>query len=110
MQYDPSQKPDPKVCPRHFCFMWQMARPITPQTLEPVSVEEGCGCPFGLCTRLDPERGNKDWYSSHDPNLRAAGLPWFYFYPSPANLVPQVQEEYVRESEALWGEGHWRDE
>lgn len=90
--------------------MWQMARPITFKTPEPASVAAGCRCPFGLCTRLDAEHGDNDWYESHDPNLRAAGLPWFYFYPSPSKLVSGFREEYIRESEALWGEGHWRED
>ncbi len=110
MQYDPKEKPDPNICPRRFCFMWQMARLVSAKTPQPASVAQGCRCPFGLCTRLDREQGDRDWYESHDPNLREAGLPWFYFYPSPAILVPGVHEEYIRQSEALWGEGHWRQE
>lgn len=108
MKHDPEQKPEPSVCPRQFCFCWQMAQVFTPGTPAPVTVADGCRCPFGLCTRLDPERGGHDWYEAHEPNLRDAGLPWFYFYPSPEHLTPKMRQRYITESEALWGQEHWR--
>ncbi len=88
--------------------MWQMGEGILPETPEPVSVAQGCRCPCGLCTRLDAEQGDHDWYEPHEPNLRQAGLPWFYFIPTPAKLVPDLRTSYIEESEALWGEEHWQ--
>lgn len=87
--------------------MWQMAKVVRASSPEPASVAEGCRCPFGLCTRLDPEHGDRDWYEDHGPNLREAGLPWFYFYPSPEKLVQNMRQDYITEAEALWGKGHW---
>jgi hypothetical protein len=75
---------------------------------EPQTVAEGCRHPFWVCTRLDPEHGKRDGYEDHGPNLEASGLPWFYFYPSPDSLPPQVQEKYITESEAVWGKEHWQ--
>ena len=109
MEYDPTQKPNSKVCPHQFCFMWQMATLTSAETAEPASIIEGCRCPW-VCTRLDAERGEHDYYEAHEPNLRKAGLPWFYFYSSPSKLVAELQADYIRESEALWGFGHWREE
>lgn len=101
-------KPDPTVCPRQFCFCWRMGTLICPSSAEPQTVAEGCHHPFWLCTRLDPEHGKKDGYEDHGPNLEEAGLPWFYFYPSPDRLVPEVREKYILESEAMWGKEHWK--
>ena len=86
--------------------MWQMATLISAETPEPASVIEGCRCPW-VCTRLDAERDEHDYYEAHEPNLRKAGLPWFYFCPSPVKLVAELQADYIRESEALLGLGHW---
>jgi len=108
MIHDPNQKPDPTVCPRHFCFMWRMGKLIEQGSLEPPTVAEGCADPFGICTRLDPIHGNYDGYESHEPNLRKADLPWFYFCPKPEILVAKMRELYVIESEALWGKDHWK--
>jgi hypothetical protein len=108
MPYDPKDKPDPKVCPREFCFMWQLGIPLSAKTPKPASVEEGCGCPAPIiCTRLDAARSGRDYYEDHGPNLERAGLPWFYFYPTPLKLAKRVRQEYIAESEALWGERHW---
>jgi hypothetical protein len=60
-----------------------------------------------MCRRLNYELGDKDWYEDHGPNLRAAGLPWFYYYPSPELLTPQLREKYIGESELVWGKEHW---
>jgi len=100
-------KPDPAVCPRRFCFCWGTDEPTTTGSLATTPVADGCGCPFGRCVRADPERGEHDWYEPHEPNLRAAGLPWFTFIPAPDLLVPARRAEYVAESEALWGPEHW---
>ncbi len=64
----------------------------------------GCSCSFGICTRLDPVAGDRDWYEPCEPKLERDGLPWFYFIPSVAKLAPELHEEYLRESRALWGD------
>ena len=108
MIHDPNQKPDPTVCPRHFCFMWRMGKLIQQDSIEPPTIAGGCADPFGVCTRLDPVNGNYDGYEAHEPNLREAHLPWFYFYPKPEMLVATMREPYITESEALWGKDHWK--
>lgn len=108
MPYDPSQKPDPSVCPQHFCFCWRMGIVVSAKTSEPRSLAEGCRTPLGGCARLEPGSRYPDSYEGHGPNLERAGLPWFYFYPSPDKLTPQVRERYIAESEALWGKEHWK--
>lgn len=107
MDYDPTHKPKSTVCPGQFCFCWQMGKVITSRTPDPLDVAEGCRCPFGPCTRLDPEKGEHDYFENHGPNLHEAGLPWFYFYPSPLSVVSDRRKQYIAESEALWGEKHW---
>ena len=108
MRYNPEEKPDPTVCPRQFCFFWQPSnhwqRGRTAE--ERLYATEGkCLCEFGLCTRLDAERGDRDWYESDGPDLAEAGLPWFYFYASPASITERngMREKYINDSEALWG-------
>ena len=64
----------------------------------------GCSCPFGVCTRLDPVAGDRDWYEPCEPLLEQDGLPWFYFIPSADWLPPQRRKRYLRESRALWGD------
>jgi hypothetical protein len=108
LAYHLLMKPDPTVCPRHFCFFWQMGRVIHSQAAEPQSVAEGCCNPFRVCRRLDPEHGQQDSYEDHGPNLREARLPWFYFYSSPDSLIPEVREKYITESDAVWGKEHWK--
>ena len=83
-------KPAALECPREFCFLWDTSA-------------ASCGCPFGLCTRLDSERGKHDFYEPHEPNLARAGLPWFYFIPDADKLANESKEEYEREAKRLWG-------
>ena len=64
----------------------------------------GCSCSSGLCTRLEPVAGNRDWYEPFEPELERDGLPWFYFIASPNELVRDSRERYLRESRELWGE------
>ncbi|HVK16522.1 MAG TPA: hypothetical protein VM533_06205 [Fimbriiglobus sp.] len=64
----------------------------------------GCACGFGVCTRLDPVAGDHDWYEPCEPALERDGLPWFYFIPSVDKLAPEFHEQYLRESQALWGD------
>ena len=110
MSFNPAEKPDPAVCPGKLCFLWRLGRMVRSGDEEPATVREGCGNPFGVCIRLDAERGDSDWYSNHGPNLEKAGLPWFYFYPSPDGLTANSRQKYIEESEALWGKEHWKRE
>jgi hypothetical protein len=64
--------------------------------------EDGCACPFGRCTRLDPPSGDADFYEPHVPNLERAGLPKFYF-ATLESLRTELHEQFLRESEELWG-------
>lgn len=83
-------KPPALKCPREFCFLWDTSA-------------AACGCPFGLCARLGGERGGRDFYEPHEPNLERADLPWFYFIPDADNLVDEAKEEYERGAKRLWG-------
>ncbi len=111
MHFDSTQKPDPAVCPRQFCFFW---RPVNWHTqgrnqAERLYATEGeCLCDFGVCTRLNPAQGDRDWYEPDEPDLEEAGLPWFFFINTPASLVRSLSEKYIAESEALWGKEHWQ--
>ena len=114
--YNLAEKPDPTQCPRAFCFMWHgpssrfasgAKLPIVVSSASAAPGSDGhCACPFGICTRYNPDVGKRDWYEDHGPHLREAGLPWFYFYPSPDSLVPELRQRYIEESEALWGTNH----
>jgi hypothetical protein len=104
---NPSEKPEPLVCPRQFCFFWRMDELIHATVPEPGTVAAGCRCPFGVCIRCDVEEGDRDWYEPHEPNLEHAALPWFYFVPTPEKLVPGIRARYIQDSEALWGKRHW---
>lgn len=86
-------KPDPMQCPGRFCFNGHPTR--------------GCMNPFGSCSREHSFGGDTDWYEPCEPELCKAGLPWFYYIPSTKTLRRDFHEEYIRESEALWGEKHW---
>jgi hypothetical protein len=63
----------------------------------------GCSCTCGLCTRLDPVAGDRDWYEPCEPALEGDGLPWFYFIPSVQKLTPEFHERFLQVSRALWG-------
>ncbi len=108
MHYKIEEKPDPSVCPQKFCFCWRMGKVITAKHPEPPTVAQGCRSPFGVCTRLDPVNGDHDWYEPHEPNLREAGLPWFYFIVSPDGLTPTSKARYIVESEAMWRQERWK--
>ena len=83
-------KPPAFECPRKFCFLWDTSA-------------GACGCPFGLCKRLDVIHGEHDFYEPHEPNLERASLPWFYFIPDGEKLVDEFRAEYEREAKRLWG-------
>jgi hypothetical protein len=102
------------LCPREFCWFWReagdrSARGLHPnlhaalRATEPVE-ETGCGCPFGLCTRLDPDHGDADWYEPRETLLEMAGLPWLYFVSSPAWLAEDLRNEFIQAARELWGE------
>ena len=81
--------PPAEVCPRRFCFNFVPAgsrwAPGPHKSVEealrhsqPVP-EDQCGSLFGVCTRLDPVNGDRDWYEPDEPALRQAGLPEDFF-------------------------------
>lgn len=120
MTWDKHKKPPVDVCPEQYSFHW-----VPPGGLADMSgrlhnsIEEalarrdswvevpdgGCVCRFGVCTRLDPVAGDHDWYETCEPELERDGLPWFYFIPSVEKVDSESREEYLRESQALWGDG-----
>ncbi|MDY7226827.1 hypothetical protein [Hyalangium rubrum] len=87
--WSPSLKPSPQICPRTFCFHFQPAGSrVAPGLHENVDAalkqalpisEDQCGCSFGVCTRLDALKGDRDWYEPNEPELERAGLPWSFF-------------------------------
>jgi hypothetical protein len=119
MGWDKHTKPPSDFCPGKYCFMW-----VPPggkadmsgrsyKSLEKAFANQkdwvsfpkgGCSCSRGICTRIDPVNGDGDFYESCGPALKEDGLPWFYFISSVANLAKPFHEEYVRESQKLWGE------
>jgi hypothetical protein len=117
MEWDKHQRPLPNICPQEYCFHWVVpggkasppGRRYTSslEALEdsvnwPVWPEGGCACSFGRCTRLDAATGEADFYEAHEWNLERVGLPWFYF-ATLENLRPEFHEQFLRESEVLWG-------
>lgn len=117
MPWDKHKRPPPDICPRDYCLHWDVPGGKSPpperryaSSLEalkdsmnwPVWHEGGCACSFGRCIRLDPEGGDADYHDAHEWNLEQAGLPWFYFATLDP-LRPEFHEQFLRESEALWG-------
>jgi hypothetical protein len=110
-------KPDALICPREYCFHWVapggdfapgLSDDLDSALGRAVPSDTGrCSCTFGACVRSEPAGQNRDWYEPHEPNLLAAGLPWFYFIPDPYGIVSRLRKRYVRESELLWGKRHW---
>lgn len=118
MAWDKHQKPPADFCPGRYCFLWvppggaadlsgrtysSFQEAITRRADWTEFPQGGCGCRFGVCTRLDPVAGDHDWYEPFEPALERDGLPWFYFIPSTDKLAPKFHERYLRESQALWG-------
>jgi hypothetical protein len=119
MDWNKCRRPPADICPERYCWHW-----VPPGGIKDVSgrvydsVEEaftqrdgcvefpdgGCGCSVGFCTRLDPIAGKHDWYESYEPELERDGLPWFYFIATVDNLVEERHEQYLRESQELWGD------
>jgi hypothetical protein len=115
--WDRFEKPPVDVCPQAYCFHWLSAgdwfapgyyesREVAFRNLQSI-VTGGCGCSFGCCTRLDANRGDHDWYEPHEARLLQDGLPWFYFIPDPQHVTDEMRDDYLRESEQLWGRNHW---
>lgn len=119
MGWNKHEKPPADFCPGQYCFQWVPpggAADMSGRTYR--SFEEattrrddwvefprgGCGCTFGLCTRLDPAAGDQDWYEPNELTLGRDGLPWFYFIPPVDELVAELHERYLLESRELWGE------
>ncbi len=110
--WDRAVKPPADVCPQQFCFEWLEAgswsAPGLYANLETaleatVKIENGaCGCTSGRCSRIDPQ-STQDCYEPHEPCLEAAGLPWFFFIPDADKLVEELRDDYIAESQALWG-------
>ena len=115
--FDLLRKPPALLCPQRYCFFWSEAGEWAADGLyasldealersEPVA-QSGCRCSFGLCLRADAANGVRDYYEPHEPRLEESGLPWFYFITTPRNLVDDLKEVYIRDSERLWGARHW---
>lgn len=119
MTWDKHTKPPADVCPGKYCFQWvppggaadmsgryyrslQKALDRSDDFVE--FPRGGCSCSFGVCTRLDPVAGDQDWYEPCEPELERDGLPWFYFIPSGDKLSLEFREQYIRDSQSLWGE------
>ena len=118
MPWDKQTKPPADFCPGKYCFHWVPsggAKDLTGRTYS--SFQEaitrradwsefpqgGCGCGFGICTRMNPVTGDHDWYEPNEPAMERDGLPWFYFIPSTDKLVQDLHKPYLLESQALWG-------
>jgi hypothetical protein len=115
--YNLKEKPDPRICPREFCFHWLAKGDFSHAGLQEnliyahecaVEVKSaGCGCSFGVCIRFDSKVGIHDLYEPNEPKIEAAALPWFYFISSPEQLYGISKRNYILQSEALWGKSHW---
>lgn len=118
MTWDKHTKPPADVCPQGYCFFWMPAggrADISRRLYDSVEdalahgdwvefPEGGCNCRWGVCRRFDPVGGDRDWYEPCEPHLERDGLPWFYFVPTVDKLTPDLRDEYLRESQKLWGE------
>lgn len=119
MNWIKEQRPPADICPEKYCEFWvppggkaDMSGRVYRSLREAMGPhdgwvdfpEGGCACTFGSCTRNKAAVGDRDWYEPCEPNLRAAGLPWFYFVPSPEKLAPPFREQFLAESRELWGD------
>jgi hypothetical protein len=117
-KWNPKERPDTGICPREFCFLWVCAggradlsgkeydsaqEAIAAAKRGTLFPEGGCGSFAGTCTRQDAENGVADMYEPHEPNLKKAGLPWFYFTDR-ESLADERRDQFDKES-AEW----WRD-
>jgi hypothetical protein len=114
----PEEKPSATECPKQFCFFWvekgaRFADGLYDSLQEAINhavfvQDDFCRCTFGVCNRLALKNAERDWYEPNEVELAKAGLPWFYFIPTPEKLDGESQEEYIQGSELLWGVEHWR--
>ena len=119
VKIDVARKPTPNRCPGVFCFHWCEAGDfVAPGLSESLAsalprlrvVEQSrCGNTLSHCTRLDGLSGKGDAYEPNEPCLASHGMPWFFFIARPNGLEPDRRDQYIRESEALWGAKHWLD-
>jgi hypothetical protein len=96
MKWDKHVKPPAHICPKDLCFHWHES-------------ENGCSAAVqellgGKCRRDSGNPNDPDIYEPCEPYLEGQGLPWFYFIPNVEGLVFEDWEEYLRESQKLWGE------
>ena len=89
-KWDKFKKPPQNFCPQKFCFIWS-------------EEDNNCSESFGSCSRNTGYENQKDWYEPCEPELERYGLPWFYFITSPDKLIDELKEDYIRESNTLWG-------
>ncbi len=116
-EYDIKIKPSKKICPKKYCFHWNEEGDVIAKGLHEnldealinlKGIEKSkCGCSFGICTRDNSQNGDHDWYEPCEPILAQDNLPWFFFIPSPANLVNSEKQKYINESQLLWGNKYW---
>jgi hypothetical protein len=90
MKWNKLEKPPTSICPREFCFLWS-------------EEDEKCDGSFGECCRNANNTGARDLYEPCEPELEKCGLPWFYFIPDTSMLASGRKEDYLRETEQLWG-------
>lgn len=112
-KWNPYEKPPAHVCPQRYCFSWVekgdffapgLYNNVEEALTNTTQAEEGyCGWSLSICTRLDPVNGKADYYEPDESNLAEDGLPWFYFMRDVHAVNHELKEEYIRESEKLWG-------
>ena len=123
VHYESTKKPPRNICPRQFCFNWvppdgwaDLSGKLYGSFEEAIYQPEdktyfpdgGCGAgAFGPCCRVHDTPEAHDLYEPHEYQLKHANLPWFYFIPTPEKLAEEFREEYIHESEKLWGKEHW---
>lgn len=88
-EWDVHKKPPENICPEEFCFFW--------------SSQSRCRETFGVCKRNNADISDKDWYEPCEPKLKSHQLPWFYFISNADNIDGELKEDYIRESNYLWG-------
>jgi hypothetical protein len=115
--FDLLRKPPALLCPQRYCFFWSetggwaadglyASLDEALEQMEPVA-QGGCRCAFGLCQRADAINGVRDYHEPHEPRLDESGLPWFYFITTPMDVMDDLKEIYIRDSEQLWGARRW---
>jgi len=111
------RKPNSRICPQEFCFNFVERGTFNSSGLFRslnvalkhlrFATRDFCGFELGQCRRISFNPNDKDYYEPNEPFLMKLGLPWFFFIPSPEKLIDKMRDEYIRESESLWGKNHW---